>query len=216
MPVENLKSFAIAIVAALGFLLATVPGHAQNTFQCTGNISDGSTINGSLVVPANAGCSLENVTVVGNVLVGMGAFLYVQPSIGQKVAIYGNIVADQCNFVILGPLANGAVTSVEGNVNIQNCTSSSGYSGVFPQSDLTISGNFVCANNSDACVADLGVVEGNLKMDNNLAKSGSNDVTNNMVSGNVDFSGNSGTNNLVNSVGRNTIGGNLLCSNNSH
>jgi hypothetical protein len=55
MQPENMKSFAIAIITALGFLLANVPiACAQNTTQCTGTISDGSTINGNLVVPPNA------------------------------------------------------------------------------------------------------------------------------------------------------------------
>ena len=59
---ENMKFFAIAMVTALGFLLATVSvASAQNTFQCTGTISDGRTINSNLVVPANATCTLDTI-----------------------------------------------------------------------------------------------------------------------------------------------------------
>lgn len=95
MQPDNIKSLAIATVTALGFLLATVPvAGAQSTFQCTGIISDGSTINGSLVLPANATCQLTNVTVVGNVQVGTGANLNVFPYPGQTVTIGGNIAAD--------------------------------------------------------------------------------------------------------------------------
>ncbi len=208
-----MKSFAIAIVTALGSLLATVPvANAQNAFQCnTGpfsTISNGSTINSSLVVPAYATCFLSNVTVVGNVHVGMGATLGVFPSERQTVTIDGNIVADQCEFIELA--TSGGVISVEGNVTIQYCTDGGGYGGP----NVTISGNFVCANNPNACFAQGGVVQGNLTVDNNNNNNVGNivDVEGNQVSGNVDVSGNSGQTPIV---GGNTIGGNLRCSGNS-
>jgi hypothetical protein len=88
MQPDNIKSVAIAIVTALGFLLATVPiASAQNTNQCTGTISDGSTINGNLVVPPNASCTLTNVTVIGNVRVGVGAALSVFPGAMQLLQL---------------------------------------------------------------------------------------------------------------------------------
>jgi hypothetical protein len=102
MQPDNMKSVAIAIVTALGFLLATVPvASAQNITQCTGTISEGSTINSNLVVPANASCTLDNVTVTGNLRVRTGAMLNVLPAPGQTVKISGNLTADQCNAVVL-------------------------------------------------------------------------------------------------------------------
>ncbi|MBV8089903.1 MAG: hypothetical protein JO139_10085 [Alphaproteobacteria bacterium] len=154
-----MKSFAIAIVATLGFQLATVPaGHAQNAFQCSETISDGRTINGSVVVPANRICTLTNVTVVGNVQVGTGADLNVSGQ-GGTVKVIGNVrvgtgaalsvmgssdltitidgyvVADQCYFVRFENTMRGAI-SVEGNVNIQNCTNGSGAGSYFGLSRL--------------------------------------------------------------------------------
>jgi hypothetical protein len=205
MQPENVKSFAIAIATALGFLLATVPvASAQNTTQCTGTLSDGSTINGNLVVPPNASCTLTNVTVIGNVQVGVGAALSVFPGPMQAVTIDGNITADQCNVVEIDNNSGLGVTSVEGNMNIQNCKngSGSGYQGP----NVTISGNFVCAN-TPFCGASSGVVQGNLTVDNNLLG----EVSGNQVSGNVDVSGNSP---FGITVAGNTIGGNLRCSNN--
>jgi hypothetical protein len=80
-------------------------------------ISSG-TINGTLVVPAGATCQLANVTVTGNVQVGKGATLIVEPSPGQTVTIGGNVQAAQCQSVELLPLSSGAI-SVGGNVQIQ-------------------------------------------------------------------------------------------------
>jgi hypothetical protein len=80
--------------------------------------------------------------------------------------------------------------SVEGNVNIQNCTNGSGAGSYF--GPITIGGNFVCSNNPTFCVADSGVVQGNLTVDDNTDAANSTRVSSNQVSGNVDVSGNSG------------------------
>jgi hypothetical protein len=210
---QNVKSFAIAIVAALGFLLATVPvASAQNVFQCTGTIADGRTINTSLTVPANATCELDNVTVAGNVGVGTGAVLNVLPAPRQAVKIDGNLTADQCNYVALS--TEGGVILIGGNVTIQNCTGAVvGYSGP----GITIGGNFVCVGNPLTCVADDGVVNGNLTVEENLFSSSTiitnSEVLQNTISGNAEIGGNTGPAPLT--VGGNTIGGNLQCVGNS-
>jgi hypothetical protein len=99
------------------------------------------------------------------VRVGAGATLNVFPGATQAVTIHGNITADQCNVVEIFTLSGLGATSVEGNINIRNCKngSGSGYSGP----DVTIGGNFVCAN-TPFCGASGGVVQGNLTVDNNL------------------------------------------------
>jgi hypothetical protein len=144
------------------------------------------------------------VTVIGNVQVGMDAALSIFPDAMQAVTIGGNITADQCNVVEIANISGLGVTSVEDNMKIQNCKngSGSGYQGP----DVTIGGNFVCAN-TPFCGASGGVVQGNLTVDNNLLA----EVTGNQVSGNVDVSGNSP---FGVTVAGNTIGGNLRCSNN--
>jgi len=215
---ENMKFFAIAMVTALGFLLATVSvASAQNTFQCTGTISDGRTINSNLVVPANATCTLDNVTVTGNVGVGTGALLNVTPASGQTVEINGNLTADQCNSVDLAPALSAAVILIGGNVTIQNCTGGTvGYAGP----GITIGGNFVCADNPPTCVADDGVVHGNLTVEDNKLQASNvitfSEVLGNKISGNAEISGNAVIRgNTAVLVGGNTIGGNLRCFDNS-
>jgi len=215
MYAKKLKSSAVATVTALGFLVATVPvANAQNTFQCTGTISDGSTINGNLVVPANATCTLDNVTVTGNVGVGTGALLNVSPASGQTVKINGNLTADQCNSAALATEGVAAVILIGGNVMIQNCTGGTvGYAGP----GITIGGNFVCVGNPLTCVADDGVVNGNLTVEENLFSSSTiitnSEVLQNTISGNAGIGGNTGPAPLT--VGGNTIGGNLQCVGNS-
>jgi len=205
---ENMKPFAIAIATALGFMLDTAPiANAKNAFQCNGlDISDGRTINGDLIVPAGAGCTLRSVTVLGNVRVAKRATLLVEAD-SKPVTIGGNIVTNQCNAVLLATI-DGSI-SVEGNVTIQKCRGESGYVGP----SVTIGGNFVCSDNASLCRAYGGVVQGNLIVHNNNSAQAP-FVTSNTVSGNVDFSGNSG-NFGTPEVAANTIGGNLLCFKNS-
>jgi hypothetical protein len=206
---ENIKSFAIAMVTALGFLLATVPvASAQMVTQCTGTIYDGRTINSNLVVPA-PGCTLTNVTVVGNVLVGTGATLIVMPATGQTVTIDGNIATGQCQAVSLNTQLGGVI-SVGGTVNIQGCTNAFYFAG---SGTVTIGGNFVCTNTSDACIADGGVVRGNLTVDNNSVSVGI-QLVGNRISGNVDVSSNNSSSGGI-LIEDNMIGGNLQCSSNN-
>jgi len=72
--------------------------------------------------------------------------------------ITGNVQANQCNFALL----EGAVT-VGGNVQIRQCRNESGFDGP----GIKISGNFHCQNNSGACDATIGVVGGNVQIQNN-------------------------------------------------
>ena len=180
-----MKHFETAILAFELMLVALPAVRAADT-TCPPNPSPGSTVNGNLIVPANASCTVTStLTVTNNVVVGTGASLGVFPVNGQTVTIDGNIIADQCNSVAIQTFGDG-VFSVGGNVNIQNCTGPvNGYSGI----RVTIGGNFLCAN-SGVCVAGDGVVQGNLTMDNNNAVS---EVDDNQIGGNVDVSGNSGS-----------------------
>ena len=198
-----MKHFETAMLA-FGLMLVALPvAHAADT-TCPPTPSS-STVNGNLIVPANASCNLTTtLTVTGNVVVGTGASLGIFPIDGQTVTINGNITADHCNSVGIQTFGDG-VFSVVGNVNIRNCTGPvNGYSGII----VTIGGNFLCTN-SGVCVAGNGVVHGNLTMDTNNAVS---EVDDNQIGGNVDVSGNSGT---APTVLGNRIGGNLQCFDNN-
>jgi hypothetical protein len=198
---------AITPLAALGILAGTVP--AARAADTTCPPAPTGPINGNLVVPAgNNSCTLANVTVTGNVQVGKGASLLVEPNPGQTVTIGGNVQAAQCQSVVLEPIAHGAI-SVGGNVQIQNCTGQSGYNNVQGVGTVTISGNFACGNNSAECVARSGNVRGNVQINNN---SGGAFVLENNVGGNAQVNNNSGSTSLVS---RNTIGGNLQCAGNT-
>ena len=223
MQPAKMKSFPIASVTALGFLLVTVPvASAQSVFQCSNGttITDGRTIDSNVVVPPSATCELDNVTVIGNVKVGTGAALQAFPVVRQKVAINGNIAADGCGHVELETSGGGTI-SVAGNVTAQNCNGAS-YSGhcltIGSGPCLTIGGNVVFAGTGAGTVASEGVIHGNLTVDNNNTK----DlpippvVEGNQVSGNVEVSGNAVPSPLlVPLVKGNTIGGNLQCVGNS-
>jgi hypothetical protein len=206
-----MKRFAITPFAALGILAGAVPAARAADTPCTTTISG--TINDNLVVPAGNSCTLANVTVTGNVLVGTGASLLVEPNPGQTVTIGGNVQAAQCQSVVLEPIAHGAI-SVGGNVQIQNCTGESGYNNVQGVGTVTISGNFACGNNSARCVARSGTVRGNVQINNNSGGSFEGAfVLENNVGGNAQVNNNSGS--MASLVSRNTIGGNLQCAGNT-
>src|SRR5580693_4385000 len=88
--------FAIAALAMFGIVLAVGPGaRAQNT-SCSTTMTSG-VVHGNLVVPTGATCTLNGVTVEGNVSVGASATLNV--TTGSKIG--GNIQAERCNFAVL-------------------------------------------------------------------------------------------------------------------
>jgi hypothetical protein len=111
---ENMKSFIIAIITVVGFLLATPVANAVRPppVNCTTTISDGSTINTTLIVPANTTCTLNNVTVTSNVVVGQGATLKIAVISGQKVTINGNVDANHCSAVSIITAFSGATASI--------------------------------------------------------------------------------------------------------
>jgi hypothetical protein len=196
---------AITPLAALGILAGTVPAARAADTTCPPTPSG--TINGNLAVPAGASCTLTNVTVTGNVQVGKGASLFVEPNAGQTVTIGGNVQAAQCQQVNLHSNPGG-VLSVGGNVQIRNCMSGGGYQGAA----ITIGGNFACDHNSAECFAIGGTVRGNVQVNNNSNGSGLGAlVARNNVGGNVQVNNNSAGGDSDNLVSGNTIGGNLKC-----
>lgn len=145
---------------------------------CSGKLGGGSTvtnIGGSVTVPEKASCTLDFVTVAGDVDVRKGASLvvtaYTEPS-----TIRGDIRARNCGSVLL----QGNVT-VEGDLQIQSCA---GGPNGFQGPDTLIKGNFECQSNAGPCLAWLGEVAGNLHIQSNRANTAS-DVSLVSVGGNL-------------------------------
>jgi hypothetical protein len=209
-------------------IMVSAPTAARADTNCSTDLTSG-TINGNLIVPAGAECSLNGTTVTGNVKVEKGAQLLVFSG-----TIYGNVQGHQCKSVFL--TASGAI-SVGGNLQIQNCTGTgdNGYSNSGLSVTIEIDGNFQCQNNDGPCLAEGGTVLNNVQViDNsgpafiesamihgNLQVSGNNGgstdpgavVTGDAVMGNAQVNGNSGTGNV--SVANNVVQGNLQCASNT-
>jgi hypothetical protein len=142
-----MKRLTITTLAALGILVGNMPLARAADTSCTTTISTGGTINGNLVVPAGANCTLNNVTVTGNVEVGKGARLSVEPVLGQRVTIGGNVQAARCNAVnldSLGVSGSGGLISVGGNVQIEELYRLERLSGQ-RRPRHAIGGNLACA-----------------------------------------------------------------------
>lgn len=181
---------------ALGIMLAALPAARADT-TCPPNPTTGSTVGGNLIVTGT--CSLDNVTVGGNVQVETGATLVVSGG-----TIDGNVRANRCFFTAL---VNNV--AVGGNVQIQDCTAGSSSTGKVLASGYTgnsdnlihIGGNFQCSG-AFFCAAEFGKVEGNIRVDGDSEA----DIVSNSVGGNVQVNDNTNA-----SVSDNTIGGNLQC-----
>ncbi len=181
----NRLLFVLTILLSAASHLCGPTAARAGDMNCSGLIGGGRTvtnINGNVTVPAGMSCTLSFVNITGNVEVGQNATLvvsaYLEPS-----EIAGNIEADNCNSALL----QGNVT-VGGNLNVSACsgTASNGFQGP----DVLIQGNFECLSNAGPCLAWLGTVDGNVKIQSNNAKAAS-DVSLLRVGGDLDCQGNS-------------------------
>jgi hypothetical protein len=206
---ENLKFVVLLFALLLASTAANAGGVVVGPPPVTcrnQTISNGETINTNLIVSPNTSCTLNNVTVTGNVDVEQGASLTITPIRGQNVVINGNLDANGCNFVVIAPTTNDLNVSIGGNLSIKNCTNHGEVVGV------TISGNLVASNNTSAYDVEFNIVHGNMMVDNNSGSTTVISVFGNEISGNLGFSDNTA---LSNDVGGNTVGGNLSCKGNS-
>jgi hypothetical protein len=165
----------VLIVAATALVGGASAVWAADT-TCTSTLTG--TIDGNVVVPDGASCTLSDATVAGNVHVRQNASLTVDAT-QQPATIDGNLHADHCAFALL----EGGVT-VTGNVRIGQCAQQSGFVGP----GIKIGGDFECTNNPGACEADLGDVHGNLQIDGNSGASA--DISLVSVGGNLRCHGN--------------------------
>ena len=168
----SVHALIVAVPALVGGALAV---QAADT-TCSGTLTGA--IDGSVVVPDGASCTLSDATVAGNVHVLQNASLTVDAT-QQPTTIDGYVHADHCAFALL----EGGVT-VTGNVRIGQCVQQSGFVGP----GIKIGGNFECTNNLGACKADLGDVHGNLRIDGNSGASA--DISLVSVGGNLRCQGN--------------------------
>jgi hypothetical protein len=175
------------VIAAATTLFGGAPTARAADVTCSGTVGGGSTvtlITGNVTVPDQASCTLNFVTIAGNVRVGKDASLvvtaYVEPS-----TIGGDISAVNCGSVLL----QGNVT-VSGDVKIQSCNGA-GPSG-FQGPDTFIKGNFHCVSNKGGCLAWLGKVNGDVQFLGNHSTTAS-DVSLVNIGGLLQCDGNSPT-----------------------
>ena len=113
----SVHALIVAVPALVGGALAV---QAADT-TCSGTLTGA--IDGSVVVPDGASCTLSDATVAGNVHVLQNASLTVDAT-QQPTTIDGYVHADHCAFALL----EGGVT-VTGNVRIRQCAQQSGFVG---------------------------------------------------------------------------------------
>jgi hypothetical protein len=166
--------FVYALLAAVPVLLAGVSAVQAANTSCTSTLTG--TIDGNVVVPNGASCTLSDVTVTGNVQVLQNASLTVDAT-EQPATIAGNLQATNCAFALL----QGGVV-VNGSVQIVQCAQKSGFVGP----GVKIGGNFQCINNGGGCEADLGDVHGSVQVQGG----GASDISLVSIGGNLQCVGN--------------------------
>ena len=168
-----MRTAALALMLSVVALFGSASAARADDAVCSGAIK-GTTITGNIVVPENASCILDTVSVTGDVLVLENANLSVQAYV-EPSTIGGNVLADHCASTLL----EGTVT-VGGDLVIQSCTAKSGFTGP----GIKIHGSFLCQNNLAPCEAWLGEVKGNAQVQNNRSTAAS-DVSLNTIGGNL-------------------------------
>ena len=133
-----MRTAPLALMLTVVGLFGSVSVARADT-SCSGLIK-GAAVKGNLVVPKNASCTLDTVSITGDVLVGENAALTVQAYV-EPSTIGGSVLADHCAFTLL----EGTVT-VGGDLQIQSCTAKSGFAGP----GIKIRGNFLCQSNLGA------------------------------------------------------------------
>jgi len=171
-----MRGFVHALIVAVPALVGAASAVRAADTTCTSTLTG--TIDGNVVVPDGASCTLSDATIAGNIHVLQNASLTVDAT-QQPTTIDGNVQADHCAFALL----EGGVT-VTGNVRIGQCAQQSGFVGP----GIKIRGNFECTKNVGACEADLGDVHGDLEIDGNSGASA--DISLVSVGGNLRCQGN--------------------------
>jgi hypothetical protein len=140
-----MRTVALVLAVAVAALFANAWAARAADTACAGLLSG--IIDGNVVVPQGASCTMSDVTVRGNVriLENASASLTVDAT-QQPTTIDGNVQANHC----ASALFEGGVT-VTGSVQIQQCAQHSGFVGP----GIKIGGDFQCINNGGGCQASV-------------------------------------------------------------
>lgn len=175
------KSLLAALLA--GFLFAGAGPARAGGALCLGELRD-TIIDGSLLVPDGAACTLRHATVRGNLLADRNSVLHV----ADDVAILGNVAVDRCASVSFQPSSPTAAIMIDGNVEIEGCRETSGK--LFSAGEVDIAGNFVCRDNAAPCFAVSLSIFGNAHVLRNSG--GMSHVEGNTIGGDLECRGNAG------------------------
>lgn len=188
----------LAVVAAFAVLLGIASAARADETSCGGELS-GAVATGNLIVAPGADCTLRDVAVRGDVVVGAGAVLRVLGG----VAIIGSLRADHCALVHLEPSLPAAWIAVAGNVDIQRCTETSGK--LFTAGRVVIGGNFACHDNEAPCFAVSLTIGGDAEIRRNRGLSY---IESSTIGGSLRCLGNAGVTDygLPNTVGQEKLG----------
>lgn len=198
--------FCGALVVGL-FLGIAASARAQT---CSTTITGGTYTD--LLVPADATCTLQCVTVTGNIVVQSGATLIAESNCETQSSVGGNVITVDAACVFLPTNATGAIggnviaigtdaqsgskcnvlcpTKVSGNVAILGSPSGSQPWGFCSEAGFTVGGNFEFANNGTSATIESETIHGNLLFDNNTDGGL---IFANTIGGNLQCSGNTGS-----------------------
>jgi Tannase and feruloyl esterase len=172
-----MRTVALVLAVAVAALFANASAARAADTACAGLLSG--IIDGNVVLPQGASCTMSDVTVRGNVQVLENASLTVDAT-QQPTTIDGNVQANHCASVLF----EGGVT-VTGSVQIQQCAQQSGFVGP----GIKIGGDFQCINNGGGCQAELGDVHGFVQIHGNNSSAPS-DISLVSVGGSLQCHGN--------------------------
>jgi feruloyl esterase len=167
-----MRTLSLAVTVFVIVLFGRASSVHATDATCVGLLNG--IVDGNVVVPRDASCTMSDVTVTGNVQISENASLTIDAT-EQPATIGGDVDADNCVFTLL----KGGVM-VGGNVQVKRCSSQSGFVGP----GIKISGNFECHQNLGGCKVDLGDVRGNVRIESNHSNSPS-DISLVAVRGNL-------------------------------
>lgn len=152
---------------AASLLLAAAPAHADDDVTCRGTIGARS-IDGDVVVPKGAKCTLKGTRIDGDIKVGRNATL-----VARGVKVDGNIQAKRHKKVTVATL-NGKRSTVDGNIQLERGGGGKigavvvdgdiqlfSNRGKFNVLKNVVDGNIQCKSNKPAPVGHSNRVEGN-------------------------------------------------------
>jgi hypothetical protein len=202
------KMLYCALTAGFFFSLAA----SARAYICTGTLSGGTYTD--ILVPAGDTCTLQGVTVTGNIVVQSGGSLYLEgPNSSDVSSVSGNLITVGASSVCLNAYQTGAIG---GNVIAIGTADACPNSGVNALCPTKVSGNVAILDTANAraqwyfCSGSPSItVGGNFEFANNAAIT---TIESDTIRGNLLFNDNTLNDNTEGgTISGNTIGGNLEC-----